>query len=149
MAVFDDIPIVVFTDGAALSQLLSASSSAQTRHPEARSAAFSVPGESLMQELSSFEEVGVLSIEVGNMGDSPTLSSQYEELVEVMTPNLISKQEAFCSQNHSLNVRACLSFQIFTLRYQDPGKSHCPPAYLAPQSIIIHLLWGLKRMAKG
>lgn len=108
-----------------------------------------------MLGLSSFEEVGVLSIKVGDMGDSLTLSPQYEELVEVVFRSVAKlnikwpaeKQEGFCCQNHSLHVRACLSFQIFTLRFRDSEKSHCPHAYLAQQSINIHLLWGIKTLA--
>lgn len=77
-----------------------------------------------MLGLSRFEEVCVLSIEVGDMADLPTLSPQYEELVEVVIRAVAKlnikwsaeKQEAFCCQNHSIHVRACPSFQIFTLR---------------------------------
>lgn len=47
--------------------------------------ASSALGEWMLMGLSSSEEVDVLSIDAGYLGDSPALSPQYEELVEVLT----------------------------------------------------------------
>lgn len=74
-----------FETVSALSQLSSASSTAQTR-----SAASSTQSESLMLVLSSSEELDILSIEVFNIGDSPAISLQYEELMEGV-PQSVSK----------------------------------------------------------
>lgn len=69
----------------ALSQLSTASSSFQIRHMEACSVASYALSENLMLDLSSSEEVGILSIEADDLEDSAALSPQYEELVKAIT----------------------------------------------------------------
>lgn len=130
----------MFDTASAPSQPSSASSSAHTRDPETRSEASSAQSERLMLGFSSSEELDVLSIEEGDLGDSPAQSPQYEELLEVVTRAMArlniewpaERQEALRkslmsisrNQLHNLHVRACRSSRISTLRCQDPGESH-------------------------
>lgn len=79
-----------FETASAFSQLSSVSSTAQTR-----SAASSTQSESLMLVLSSSEELDILSIEVFDIGDSPAIFLQYEELMEVV-PQSVSKLNIDC-----------------------------------------------------
>lgn len=64
---------------------LTAGSSAVTQDLEARSTASSTLSENPMLALSSFEEVDIVSIEAGESDDSPPVSPDYEELVEIVT----------------------------------------------------------------
>lgn len=69
----------------ALSPPLSAGYRSCVWDTEARFVSSSIPSESLMLELSSSEELEVLSIEAGDIEDSPPSSPAYEELVEVVS----------------------------------------------------------------
>lgn len=121
----------------AFSLTSTASSSAQTRDTEARSVASSALSDCLMLGLSSSEELDILSIEASDLGDSPTQSPQYEELVQIVIRAVAKlnicwpaekweaqKKTASCSQKHNLHVGACRSFRISLRRCEDPGKSH-------------------------
>lgn len=74
--------------------------------------------ESLMLVLSSSEELDVLSIDAGDIEDSPPLSPAYEELLEVVTRAVnmlnidwpVDKQSPFCKPEHKLHVGAFFFF---------------------------------------
>jgi hypothetical protein len=71
--------------GAALSQPLPASSSASVPGVEARFAVSSPRAEAPMLQLSSSEELDVVSVETGDIEDSSSHSPEHEELMEVLT----------------------------------------------------------------
>lgn len=68
-----------------LSQLSSVSSIVPIQGSEAHATASSTLDENSMLELSSPENLDVLSIEAGEIEDSPPQSPAFEELLEVVT----------------------------------------------------------------
>lgn len=74
-----------FETGQAISQLSPVGSSAFTWDPEALPAASSAQSESPVLALSNSKEVDTVSIEAGDVEDSPPLSPAYGELVKVVT----------------------------------------------------------------
>lgn len=94
----------------------------QARDTEARTAASSAPSESIMLGLSSSEDV--LSIDAGDIGDSPAISPWYEEIMEVVShavSKLITewpaeKQEMFrkskLDEHHKFHVGAYHFFHL-------------------------------------
>lgn len=80
-----------------------------------------------MLRLSSSEELDILSINAGDIEDSPPLFPAYDELLEVVTGQSRSMKRiekaslmsTSCKLEHNLQVRDCLSFPISILRYRE------------------------------
>lgn len=114
--------------------------------------------ESLMLVLSSSEELDILSIDAGDIEDSPPLSPAYEELLEVVTHAVnmlnvdwpVEKQSASCKPEHNLHVGPAFFF-FFDLHteiselWKRPFSSHISSPTVSNYSLFL----GLKENVYG